>query len=63
MSYPKTVEARLLELYDLSLSDLARIFEECDRDKDKYKKRLEEIETALAASVMAQISSDKFLLH
>lgn len=63
MSYPKTTEERLVKLYGFSLSDLNRIFQECNQDKTKYKVRLEEIEEALSASVYIQITSDKFIVH
>jgi hypothetical protein len=63
MSYPRTTEERLVKLYGFSLSDLTKIFNECNQDKDKYKKKLEELDNALATSVFTQITSDKFIVH
>lgn len=63
MSYPQTTEERLVKLYGFSLSDLSKIYIECDKDRDKYKKRLEELDKALAASVFTQITSDNFIVH
>lgn len=63
MSYPRTSEERLVKLYGFSLSDLIKIFDECNRDKKKYKEKLEILDKALAASVFTQITSDKFIVH
>lgn len=63
MSYPRTTEERLVKLYGFSLTDLTKIYNECNKNKNKYKKKLEELDTALAASVFAQITSDKFIVH
>lgn len=63
MSYPRTTEDRLVKLYGFSLSDLNKIYDECNKDKEKYKKKLEELDFALAASVYSQITSDKFIVH
>lgn len=63
MSYPRTTEERLVKLYGFSLSDLTKIFEECNKDKDKYKKKLEELDNAIAYSVYTQITGDNFIVH
>lgn len=63
MSYPRTTEERLVKLYGFSLSDLNRIFLECEQDKKKYQVKLEELDEALSASVYTQITSDKFIVH
>lgn len=63
MSYPRTPQDRLIKLYGWTLTDLNKVFEDCGGDKIKYAKKLQEIDTALAASVFAQISDPNFLLH
>lgn len=63
MAYPRTTEERLVKLYGFSLSDLTKIFDECNKDKEKYKKKLEELDMALASSVFTQITSDRFIVH
>lgn len=63
MPYPRTTEQRLFQLYGFSLADLEKIYIECGKDKAKYKKKLEELDSALAASVFAQITSENFLVH
>lgn len=63
MSYPRTAQDRLIKLYGFSLSDLKKILDDCGGDVVKYKKKLEEMDMALAASVFAQISDPNFILH
>lgn len=63
MSYPRTPQDRLVKLYGFSLSDLNKIYEECDKDKEKYMQKLEQLDNALALSVFTQITSDNFIVH
>lgn len=63
MSYPKTPEQRLLQLYGYTHEDLLRLFIECERDKSKYMEKLEKLDNHHATKCYTEMMDERTFVH
>lgn len=63
MSYPKTSEQRLIQLYGYTQEDLLKIYVECGKDKSKYIQRVEEIDKQQSLLCYNTMMDENTFLH
>lgn len=64
MSYPKTSEQRLIELYGYSKLELFTLFlTECGKNKTKYIELVEKLDTMNAAKCYTEMMDENTFVH
>lgn len=63
MSYPKTSEQRLIQLFGYSYDDLMAIWGLCNQNKAEYEKRLEELDRKHSMQCFQMIMDERTFVH
>lgn len=63
MSYPKTVEERLINLFGYTPADLQNLYKECKKDKVKYNDMINRIDNHNSIKVFNDMMDENNMVH
>lgn len=63
MSYPKTSEQRLIDLYGYTREDLVRLFILCDKNKLRYIEKVADLDQYNANKCYTEMMDENTFVH